>query len=139
MAMTRARINMMGLGVCDGPTYPYGDVAMCGSLPWDDPAFDGVSNDVAYFDASTGSMVGSAIDPSTGAGAVSAVVPAPMAVTLPLLPTLSNSPASTGQILTPMDTGNLCNVANYVSANPVTTLVVAGIGMWLLGQIWGKK
>lgn len=127
MAMTRARINMMGLGVCDGNTFTWGDVQTCGSLPWDNPAFDGVSND------------GTSIDPVTGAGVVSAIMPAPMAVTLPLLPSLSTSPASTGQVVTPMDAGNLCGMTNYIAANPVTTLVLAGLGMWLLGQVWGKK
>lgn len=56
----------------------------------------------------------------------------PPSLTLPLLPTLSQSPGSNPVV---QDTGSMCGAIDWMANNQLTVLVVAAIAAWAFASV----
>ena len=56
---------------------------------------------------------------------------APPSLTLPLLPTLSQSPGSNPVV---QDTGSMCEVVDWMANNQLSVLAIAAIAAWVFAS-----
>jgi hypothetical protein len=57
----------------------------------------------------------------------------PTTLTLPPVPTLSQSPASNPS--DDNDTGSLCTFVDWVANNQVSTLIIVGVATWIFSSV----